>query len=233
MLYSFYVSYNLFLTINLRLLILSLFYTKINSNIKGWNYQHLIYSGSDSKAYRLFCPTFAPYTKHFQSSGASQCQVPQETYSGLTVEKDVGSPCGTPWFLSGATSHTSNDMARVASMTIFVVQLLSCVWFFATPWTTAYQASLSFTISQSLLKLMSIESVMPSNHFILWCLVLLLPSIFLSIRVFSNGSALHIRWPNIGASALASVLSMNIQGWFPLLLLLLSHFSRVQLCVTP
>ena len=180
MLYSFYVSYNLFLTINLRLLILSLFYTKINSNIKGWNYQHLIYSGSDSKAYRLFCPTFAPYTKHFQSSGASQCQVPQETYSGLTVEKDVGSPCGTPWFLSGATSHTSTDMARVASMTIFVVQLLSCVWFFATPWTAAYQASLSFTISQSLLKHMSIESVMLYNH-----LIYVTPS-FIAINLSQN-----------------------------------------------
>ena len=101
MLYSFYVSYNLFLTINLRLLILSSFYTNRNSNIRGWNYQHLIYSGSDSKAYRLFCPTFAPYSKHFQSSGASQCQVPQRTCSGLSVEKDVGSPCGTLWFLSG------------------------------------------------------------------------------------------------------------------------------------
>jgi len=62
---------------------------------------------------------------------------------------------------------------------------------------------------------MSIESVMPSNHFILWCMVLLLPPIPPSIRVFSSGSALHSRWPNIGASALASVLSMNIQGWFP------------------
>ena len=66
----------------------------------------------------------------------------------------------------------------------------------ATPWTAAHQASLSITNSQSLLKLMSIESVMPSNHFILCCLLLLLPSIFASIRVFSNESVLHIRWPN-------------------------------------
>ena len=64
----------------------------------------------------------------------------------------------------------------------------------ATPWTAACQASLSITISQSLLKLMSIESVMPSNHFIL-CHSLLLPSIFPSIRVFSNESALCMRWP--------------------------------------
>ena len=75
------------------------------------------------------------------------------------------------------------------------VQLLSHVWLFATPWTTAHQASLSFTISWSLLKFMSIESVMPSNHLIL-CRPLLLPSIFPSVGVFSNESALCIRWPD-------------------------------------
>ena len=66
------------------------------------------------------------------------------------------------------------------------VQLLSCVRLFATPWTAAHQASLSITNSQSLLKLMSIESVMPSNHLILCCPLLLLPSISPSIRVFSS-----------------------------------------------
>ena len=75
-----------------------------------------------------------------------------------------------------------------------VVQLLSHVRIFATPWTAALQASLSFTISWSLLKFMSIESVMPSNHLIL-CHPLLLLSIFTSIRVFSNELTLHIRWP--------------------------------------
>ena len=75
------------------------------------------------------------------------------------------------------------------------VQLLSCVRLFATPCTAAHQASLSITNSQSLLKLMLIESMMPSNHLILCCLLLLLPSIFPSIRVFSDESALHIRWP--------------------------------------
>ena len=75
------------------------------------------------------------------------------------------------------------------------VQLLSHVWLFATPWTTAHQASLSITNSQSLPELMSIESVMPSNHLILCCPLLLLPSVFCSIRVFSNESALRIRWP--------------------------------------
>ena len=70
-----------------------------------------------------------------------------------------------------------------------------CCWLFATPWTEARQASLFFTISWSLLKLMSIESVMPSNHLILCC-PLLLSSIFPSIRVFSSELALCIRWPN-------------------------------------
>ena len=74
--------------------------------------------------------------------------------------------------------------------------LLSCVWLFETPWTVACQASLSsFTISRSLLKLMSIESVRPSNHLVLCRPVLLLPSIFPTIRVFSNKSGLRIRWP--------------------------------------
>ena len=82
-----------------------------------------------------------------------------------------------------------------------VVQLLSCVQLFATPWTAANQASLSSTISQSLLKFMSIDSVMPYNHVILCHHLLLLPSIFPSIRIFSNESALHVRWPSIGASA--------------------------------
>ena len=75
------------------------------------------------------------------------------------------------------------------------VQSLSHVWLFATPWTAPCQASLSITNSRSLTKLMSIESVMPSSHLILCCPFLLLPSIFLSIRVFSNESALHVRWP--------------------------------------
>ena len=73
--------------------------------------------------------------------------------------------------------------------------MLCRVRLFATPWTAAHQASLSITSSRSLLKLMSIESVMPSNHLILCRPLLLLPSIFPSIKVFSDESALHIRWP--------------------------------------
>ena len=96
------------------------------------------------------------------------------------------------------------------------VQLLSHVWLFATPWTAALQGPLSITNSWSLFKLMSIESVMPSNHHILCHPLLLLPSIIPSIRVFSNKSVLHIRWPKYWSFASTSVLPMNIQDWFPL-----------------
>ena len=95
-----------------------------------------------------------------------------------------------------------------------VVQWLSCVWLSATPWIAAHQASLSFTISQSLLKFMFIELVMLSNHLILYCALLLLPSVCPSIRVFSSESALCIRWPKSGASASASVLPMDIRVYF-------------------
>ena len=78
------------------------------------------------------------------------------------------------------------------------------------PWTAACQASLSITNSQSLLKLMPIQLVMPSNHIILCHPLLLLPSVFSSIRVFSNESFLHIRWPKYWSFSLASVLPMNI-----------------------
>ena len=82
-----------------------------------------------------------------------------------------------------------------SSFTFSSTQSLSRVQLFVTPWTAARQASLSITNSLSLLKLTSIERVMPSNHLILCCPLLLLSLIFLSIRVFSNESALHIRWP--------------------------------------
>ena len=98
--------------------------------------------------------------------------------------------------------------------TIVVVQSLSHVQLFATPWTAACQASLSFTIAQSLLKLMSIESVMPSNHLILCHPFLLLPSFF--PRVFSRVSWLFASCgQSIGASVSESVLPMYVQDWFP------------------
>ena len=91
--------------------------------------------------------------------------------------------------------HSENEDHGIQSHQFSSVQLFSCVWLFATPWTVAPQDSLSITNSWSLLKLMSIESVMPSNHLILCHPLLLLPSIFPSFRVFSNESVLHIRWP--------------------------------------
>ena len=97
------------------------------------------------------------------------------------------------------------------------VQSLSCVWFFVTPWTAACQVSLSITSSRSLFKLiMAIALVMSSNNLILCRSLLLLLSIFPSIRVFSNDLVLHIRCQSIGVSASASVFPMNIQDWFPL-----------------
>ena len=115
------------------------------------------------------------------------------------------------------------------------VQLLSRVQLFATPWTAAHQASPSIT---NLLKLMSIESVMPSNHLILCCPLLLLPSIFPSIRIFSNESVLHIRWPKYWSFSFSISPSNEYSGlisftidWFDLLAAqgtlksLLQHYS--------
>ena len=101
-------------------------------------------------------------------------------------------------------------------MFVVVIQLLSHVWLFVTPWTVACQASLSITNSQSLSKLMSIESVMPSNHLILCHRLLLLPSMFPSIRVFSNESALHVRWPKYWSFSFSISPSNEYSGWFSL-----------------
>ena len=96
------------------------------------------------------------------------------------------------------------------------VQLLSRVQLFVTPWTTARQASLSITNFQSLPKPMSIESVMPSKHLILCRLLLLLPSVFPSIRSFQMSQLFALAGQSIGVSASTSVLPMNTQGWSPL-----------------
>ena len=92
------------------------------------------------------------------------------------------------------------------------VQLLSRVQLFATPWTAARQTSLSITNSWSLFKLMSFESVMPSNHLILYCPLLFPPSIFPSIRVFSNDSVLPIRWPKYWSFSFSISLSNEYSG---------------------
>ena len=104
------------------------------------------------------------------------------------------------------------------------VQSLSRVQLFATPWTAAHQASLPITNSQSLLKLISIESVMPSNHLILCCPLLLLPSIFPSIRVFSKESVLCFRWPKFWSFSFSTspsneysgLISFGMDGWLSL-----------------
>ena len=105
------------------------------------------------------------------------------------------------------------------------VQSLSRVQLFVTPWTAACQASLSITNSWSLLKLMSLESVMPCNHLILYCpLLLLLPSIFPSIRVFSSESVLRIRWPKYWSFSFiisptnenSGLIHLGLTGWISL-----------------
>ena len=96
------------------------------------------------------------------------------------------------------------------------VQLLSCVWLFVTPWPATCQASLSITNSRNLLKFMSIESVMPFNHLILFRPLLFLPQSFPGSGSFPMSQFFTSGGQSIGVSALASVLPMNIQGWFPL-----------------
>ena len=114
--------------------------------------------------------------------------------------------------------------AQQSESAIVVFQSPARVHLFVTLWTAAHQASLSITNSQSLFKLMSIESVMPSNHLVLCCPLLLLPSIFSSIRIFSNGLALHIRWPKYWSFSFSISPSSEYSGlisfrmdWFDLL----------------
>ena len=113
-------------------------------------------------------------------------------------------------FLLGLIScHMQSEWVSLSS-----VQSLRCVQLFATPWATAHQASRLITSSRSLLKLMSIDWVMPSNHLILCCPFLLLPSNFPSIRVFSNKSVLHIRWASASASVLPWIFRIDfLKDW--------------------
>ena len=132
----------------------------------------------------------------------------------------------TPVFLPGESPWTEEPgrlqcigLYRVGQdwcyLSWHVVQLLSYVLLFVTPGTAVHQASLSFTISWSLLKLVSIELVMPSTHLTLCFSFLLLPSVFPSIGVFSESALFTWGSQSIGASASVSVLAVNIQGWFP------------------
>ena len=126
------------------------------------------------------------------------------------------------WFISVLTilcislrGHAGYEIHHLCLfVVVVVVQSLSYVWLFVTPWIAARQACLSIINSQSLLKLMSIESVMLSNLILNCPLLLLLPSIFPIIRVFSNESALCVRWPKYWSLSIS--VPMNIQAWFPL-----------------
>ena len=121
----------------------------------------------------------------------------------LLTNKAIGSP----------SKRLHCALVGLHSTPFVVVQSLSCcVQFFATPWPATHQVSLSFTISQSLLKFMSTESVMPSNHLFLYHPLLLLPSIFPSIGVFSNELALHIRWPKYWSFSFNISLSKEYSG---------------------
>ena len=162
-----------------------------------------------------FSLTSFPFTKRlFSTSSVSAIRVVSSAYLGVV---DISSSS-----LDYSRSGSDSPLNLLFSFNIildfminhkyFVAQLLSCIQLFATPRTAAWQASLSFTIYWSLLKLMSIKSVMLSNHLILCHPLLLPPSIFPNIRVFSNESVLHIRWPKYWTSTSASVLPMNIGG---------------------
>ena len=120
--------------------------------------------------------------------------------------------------LKDITQWKNHVFISLVTLTISSVQLLSRVRLFVTPWTAVHQPSLSITNSQSLLRLTSIGSVMPSNYFILCHCLLLLPSVFPSIRVFPMSRFFTSGGQSVGASASASVFLMNMQGWFPLAL---------------
>ena len=133
------------------------------------------------------------------------------------------------WYPS---AHFIDYLSKIQRDFVVFIQSLSCVQLFATPWTAAHQASLFFTSSQSLLKFISIESLMPSNNLILYHPFPLLPSIFPTIRVFSSESVLYIRWPEYWSFSFSTSPSDEHSGWFPLwlsgLILFLSKgLSRV------
>ena len=123
-----------------------------------------------------------------------------------------------PWINSLRDSRLNFISSNIPKSLVLIscIQSLSHVWLSTIPWTAACQASLPITNTQSLLKLMSVELVMPSNHLILCCPLLLLPSFFPSIRIFSSESVLHIRWPKCWSFSFSINLTKNIQDWFPL-----------------
>ena len=148
---------------------------------------------------RLFCIKISSFYKHF--------------FKSIKLHKEY--VCSFPYFVVLGKGTTTIIISAIA-IQFSSVQLLSCVQLFVTPWTAAHQASLSITNSWNLLKPMSIELMMPSNHLILCCPLLLLPSIFLNIRVFSKGQFFASGGQSVGVSTSASSLPMNIQDLFPL-----------------
>ena len=127
------------------------------------------------------------------------------------------------WVIGGGHIE-KHKVGNMPKLELSLVQLLSGVWLFVTPWTAACQASLSIISSRSLPILMPIESVMPSNHLILCHSLLFLPSIFPSIRVFSNELALHIRWPKYWSFSFNTSPSNEHSGLIPFRIDWLDHF---------
>ena len=162
---------------------------------------------SSTDIYTLPCVKYTASGKLLQNTGSpAQCSVMARVmgwgWGGRKIQEGEGIcmlTANSHYWMAKPAQHCHPIILQLKKISLFTinifssVQLLSHVWIFVTPWTAARQASLP-TNSQSFLKLMSIESVMPSNH-LLCCPLLLPPSIFPRIRVFSNESVLHIRWP--------------------------------------
>ena len=132
-------------------------------------------------------------TQAVSNCGREEMQKQRESTQEIVVQ--LGQGPGSSSRDAQKISLSSSAGTKASTHVVVVVQLLSCVRLFVTPWTTPRQASMSFTISRSFLKLKSTESVMLSNHLILCRPLLLLPSVFPSIRIFSNELALRIKWP--------------------------------------
>ena len=190
----------------------------------------LTHPGFIIRVWDLGCDSGPLGCQHHEGEGFSKLMSGSLSFRGYVgpwTMQASDKPKSRPWHSLAEqpkTSHLtpSSFGHKMEALVLTVIQSLSLFRIFATPWTTARQASLSITNSRSLLKLMAIESVMPSNHLILCCPLLLLPSIFPSIRVFSN--ALCIRWPkywdfsfSISPSREYSGLISFMIDWFDLL----------------
>ena len=175
----------------------------------NWKWKFLSHVQLFATPWTVACQEFYPWNSPGQNTGVGSLSLlhwvfpTQELNRGLLycrwilyqLNYQVVHCLDGPQFIDPFAYQNTSWLAIMNCYQFSSVQSLSCLWLFATPWTTAHQASLSITNSRSPPKPMSIESVMPSNHLILCRPLLLLPSIFPNIGVFSNESALHIRWP--------------------------------------